>query len=234
MWLVNPHAPTFPPTAIDYYNYPWRDPSNYDNLKNNQNDKDGLDQNGFSYLITTQKKEPPEARLLEYSAPFVNKTHGAVFCMNRDLFWGSWMLKRLQNLVRGTELIPQEVYLEDATAQYPKYSFTVLTRPTFEFGTNPDHANAEDSYFELTDNGSGWSWSKSVSSRVVSINVPSDNNSTRTVAQSGKVSPNMIQPKFQQKRLTNYSAIRLAGQFCFWWPESCHYGLQLVQVPLYF
>ncbi|KAH8802996.1 hypothetical protein F5884DRAFT_756299 [Xylogone sp. PMI_703] len=158
---VNPHAPTFPPTSIDYYNYPWRDPSSYANLETNKNDKDGLDQNGFSYLITTQKKDPPEARLLEYSAPFINKTHGAVFCMNRELFWGSWMLQRLQNLVRGTELIPQEAYLEDVTAQNPGYASVVSTEPRFAFGTNPNHPNAQDSYFALTDKGSECNWSKS-------------------------------------------------------------------------
>ncbi|KAF4187874.1 hypothetical protein CNMCM7927_003081 [Aspergillus lentulus] len=62
----NPHAPTFPRTAIDYYNYPWRDPSSYAN-HTSTSDKDGLDKSGIIYLITTQKKEPPQARVLEYS-----------------------------------------------------------------------------------------------------------------------------------------------------------------------
>ncbi|PKX90086.1 uncharacterized protein P174DRAFT_445091 [Aspergillus novofumigatus IBT 16806] len=34
---VNPHAPTFPPTAIDYYNYPWRDVTSYTNLQTSKN-----------------------------------------------------------------------------------------------------------------------------------------------------------------------------------------------------
>ena len=101
---VNLHAPTFPPTAIDYYNYPWRDPSSYANADQHKRQRRS-GQEWFSYLITTQKKEPPQSRVHEYSRPFVNETHGAVLCMNRELFWGSWMLDCLRKLVRESELI---------------------------------------------------------------------------------------------------------------------------------
>ncbi|RHZ67170.1 uncharacterized protein CDV56_109356 [Aspergillus thermomutatus] len=182
---VNPHAPSFSPTAIDYCNYPWRDPSDYANLQTNKNDQDGVDQNAFSYLITTQKKEPPEARVLEYSAPFVNNAHGAVLCMNRELFWASWMLDHLRKLVRGTEMIPQKAYLEDVTAKYPDYASVVSTAPSFAFGTNPDHPNADDSYFALTDEGPEWSWSKYATPSTVSVDVPSTN-SKRTVTETAQ------------------------------------------------
>ncbi|PKX90087.1 uncharacterized protein P174DRAFT_506908 [Aspergillus novofumigatus IBT 16806] len=103
--------------------------------------------------------------------------------MNRELFWGSWMLDRLRKLVRGTDLIPQKAYLEDVSAQCPKYASVVSTGPSFAFGTNPDHPNPDDSYFGLTDKGSSWSWSKSATPSTVSVAVPSTK-SSRTVTET--------------------------------------------------
>ncbi|KAK3319975.1 hypothetical protein B0T19DRAFT_468045 [Cercophora scortea] len=173
---VNAHAPSFPPTAVDHCNYPWRDPSNSANLKTVKNDKDSLPENGFCYLITTQSKVPPDAQYLAYSGTFVNQTHGAVFCMNRAQFWGDWLLTAdlLRKLARGTEMIPTAPYIKDVSSDYPDEDAVVEVAPRFVFGKNPDHPSEDGSYFAFIDHGSEWTWTGNLLSKSESVYVPSN------------------------------------------------------------
>ncbi|KAK3680773.1 hypothetical protein B0T22DRAFT_445934 [Podospora appendiculata] len=126
---VNAHAPTFPPTAVDHCNYPWRDPSNSANLKTNKNDKDSLPENGFCYLITTQSK-----------------------------FWGDWLLTAnlLRKLARGTEMVPTAPYIEDVTYNYRGYaasdgdSYFAFTDDGLQWAWNEKLLSASDSVYVPT------------------------------------------------------------------------------------
>ncbi|KAK6510177.1 hypothetical protein TWF481_004890 [Arthrobotrys musiformis] len=61
---INGVAPTFVPTSIDHYNYPWIEPGT------GGSGQDGADQNAFCYLTMADFNKPPEIAGLAYSGPF--------------------------------------------------------------------------------------------------------------------------------------------------------------------
>lgn len=147
---VNATAPTFVPTSIDYYNYPWHDPSNP-----NSPVADGLDQNALTYLTMTDYANPPVPVGMAYSGAFVETGQGALACMNARLFWNSWLLPLLQEINQATQLVPTAPYLEDATSS----GWLVSVAPRYNFGSNPNHPSYGDSYFGWTAyGGNSWEW----------------------------------------------------------------------------
>lgn len=144
---MNPTAPTFPPTSIDYYNYPWHEPDSPTSAVSDNQDK-----NAICYLTMTNYATPPVPAGIAYSGAFVET--GAVLCMNKALFWDSWLLPLLQALNQGTEIVPTTPILEDATSE----GWTARAGPNYTFGSNPNHAYSTDSYFGWTPQQGGGSW----------------------------------------------------------------------------
>ena len=133
---MNKYAPTFPPTSIDYSVYPWLDP----NAKHPQ-EKDGIDQNALTYLMVGSNKNPLMPVGLSYSGTFVNEN--GLYCMNRDIFWKSWLLKQFGKVLKSMELIPDEPIVEydRENRDYPW-----ADEPMFHFGNK--HGVESDYVFE--------------------------------------------------------------------------------------
>ncbi|GIK05329.1 hypothetical protein Aspvir_009436 [Aspergillus viridinutans] len=107
---VNPLAPTFPPTSIDYSVYPWKDPVYPLPPSNNSNS------NALCYLIMTSKETPPVPPQIAYTGTWVNTDpsepgRGAILCMSDALFWESWLLPLLQVINRATQIQPYNPHL---------------------------------------------------------------------------------------------------------------------------
>ncbi|OTA84420.1 hypothetical protein M434DRAFT_400466 [Hypoxylon sp. CO27-5] len=92
---------TFPPTSIDYFVYPWKDPNSSSSQL-----IDGSPKNALCYLMMSDFTTPPTRIGLEYSGTFVNG--GGLYTMNSDMFWAKWLLPLLQGLNKGAEIIPDE------------------------------------------------------------------------------------------------------------------------------
>ena len=101
---VNEYAPSFPPTSIDYKNYPWLNPSASNPVR-----QDNIDQNAISYLMMGSFQTPPSPVGLPYSGTFVEEN--CLYCMNRRIFWGSWLLEQLSTVIKMMELVPDTPYV---------------------------------------------------------------------------------------------------------------------------
>lgn len=145
--IVNGHAPSFPPTSLDYYMYPWIDPSNPGSPTND------LDQNALCYLLMTGNVKPPAPAVINYSGTFVDASsdHGGVLCMNTSQFWDTWFLPIFQELNKASEIVPTAPICD-----YSNWTFTVA--PEFTEGNNPNHTDQNDPYFSFHAVGGGWSW----------------------------------------------------------------------------
>lgn len=103
---MNQYAPSFPPTSIDYFCYPWRGP------EGSENEEDNRDENGLSYLLMSNFDKPPGSGAIDYTGAWVDgKDRGAIFSMNRALFW-DWMLPVLRQVVIGMVPYPDKPYCQ--------------------------------------------------------------------------------------------------------------------------
>ncbi|KAE8419608.1 hypothetical protein BDV36DRAFT_307579 [Aspergillus pseudocaelatus] len=103
---LNEYAPTFPPTSIDYYCYPWK------GLDGSEAPKDDLDTNALSYLMMSNFEEPPAGGSIEYTGPWVDDgDRQGTFVMNRTLFW-PWMNRLLRQMVIAMTPYPDTPFVE--------------------------------------------------------------------------------------------------------------------------
>lgn len=147
MPLVNTTAPTFVPTSIDYYNYPWVEPGTTEKVND-------LDKNALCYLTVSQTI-PPDPVGLPYSGVFVED--GGMLCMNSSLFW-DWLLSLLRELNQKTELVPLKPQLTPITDN-SVWDFRVA--PKLTFGSNSKHTSKADRYFDWekgTSDTITWTW----------------------------------------------------------------------------
>lgn len=81
--------------------------------------QDNSDLNALSYLMMTNFDTPPRQETLNYSGTFVDGN--GIFCMNNSIFWDSWLLKLLQDVARGMELVPDKPYVayDDSDPDFP-------------------------------------------------------------------------------------------------------------------
>ncbi|PYH40188.1 uncharacterized protein BP01DRAFT_370097 [Aspergillus saccharolyticus JOP 1030-1] len=145
---LNPYAPSFPPTSIDYFCYPWRGTNGQGSNQDNQDD------NALSYLLMSDFKNPPAEGAIAYTGPWVDHASGrdASFCMSRTLFWG-WMLPLVRQVVVAMTPMPDKPYVE--------YVGTPSDTP-WSFGAryHVGDSGASDSDYQWVPNGNnGWSTS---------------------------------------------------------------------------
>ncbi|RHZ62474.1 uncharacterized protein CDV56_108562 [Aspergillus thermomutatus] len=99
---LNEYAPTFPPTSIDYFCYPWRGADGTSAPKDNQ------ECNALSYLMMSNFDEPPAHGAIDYTGAWVDdQSREGTFCMNQALFW-PWMHSVLRQIVIGMVPYPDE------------------------------------------------------------------------------------------------------------------------------
>lgn len=147
MCSVNKYAPSFPATSIDYNNYQWLDPSALYPVP-----KDNIDQNAISYLMVGSFQNPPSPVGLPYSGTFVEEN--GLYCMNRKIFWGSWLLKQLGKVIKMMELTPDkpEVSYQADDRDYP-WAVGIRLHVGNSSGADSDYV------FQQSDNDSNsWSW----------------------------------------------------------------------------
>ncbi|KAL2022075.1 hypothetical protein VTK56DRAFT_6119 [Thermocarpiscus australiensis] len=142
---LNTHAPSFVPTSIDYYNYPWHDPATDPNGTGSK--VDDIDENALCYLTMSDFTTPPEPVGITFSGTFVDDS--AVLCMNSRLFWDRWMLPLFKKVNQELQLIPQEPYLASSTDT----NWDVDCAPRFNFGANASHTSDTDPYFDFSNFG---------------------------------------------------------------------------------
>ncbi|KAI1322557.1 hypothetical protein F5Y16DRAFT_37564 [Xylariaceae sp. FL0255] len=160
--LGNVDAATFPPTSIDYFSYPWKDPS-----ASNPKAVDGSGKNALCYLMMSNLRSLPSPVGIKYSGTFVKG--GGLYVMNESQFWGDWLLPLLQGLNKGAEIIPDEptgIYQPQKDPQFPYY-----VGMRYHVGVNKSHST-KDSYYAFTKNKAHpnqWTWSgkKKPSSKTV-------------------------------------------------------------------
>ncbi|KAI5461886.1 hypothetical protein BGZ63DRAFT_356267 [Mariannaea sp. PMI_226] len=145
---VNPNAPTFPPTSIDYAVYPWKDPSNP--LPPN-NDSDS---NALCYLIMTNNATPPVPPQLPYSGTWVDADapetgRDAILCMNKSQFWAGWLLPLMRVLNLATQIQPTAPIL------LPYQGDGATVGLNFTPGTCTQHPNYNDDYYNFTPGSDG-------------------------------------------------------------------------------
>lgn len=103
---VNEYAPSFPPTSIDYWPYPWR------GSDGSQDPQDNLDSNALSYLMMCDFESPPTGGVIDYSGPWVDDgDREGTFVMNRNLFQ-PWLHGLLRQIVIGMVPYPDKPYCE--------------------------------------------------------------------------------------------------------------------------
>lgn len=102
---MNEYAPTFPPTSIDYYCYPWKGVDGSADLRDNQ------DFNALAYLMMSNFEEPPSHEIAYTGAWVDNANRLGTFCMNHALFW-PWMQNVLRKVVIGMVPYPDTPHVE--------------------------------------------------------------------------------------------------------------------------
>ncbi|EIT81230.1 hypothetical protein AO1008_02874 [Aspergillus oryzae 100-8] len=135
---LNEYAPTFPPTSIDYYCYPWK------GSDGSQAPKDNIEFNALSYLMMCNFDSPPAGGAIEYTGPWVdNGDREGTFVMNCDLFW-PWMQGLMRKLVIDMVPYPDTpmCYWDDSND--PDHPF----RSRIEYHTGDDAA--EDSQYQFS------------------------------------------------------------------------------------
>ncbi|RSL48510.1 hypothetical protein CEP54_012868 [Fusarium duplospermum] len=148
---MNPTAPTFPPTSIDYATYPWKDPTT-PQPPNNESES-----NALCYLIMTNNAIPPVPPSLPYSGTWLDADapetgRDAILCMNNAQFWEGWLLPLIQVINRASQIQPTTPVLEP----YTDGGATVGLRYTP--GTCTAHPNSDDSYYNFTRGSDKISW----------------------------------------------------------------------------
>jgi hypothetical protein len=153
--IVNPPAPTFPPTSIDHATYPWIDPFNPQEPINN------CGANALCYLIMTDFAIPPKPPQLEYSGAWVasdpfHPGRDAILCINSSQFWESWLLPQLQSINNAIQFQALEPVMEkDNSVGLGGCAI----RLDFSLRCT-EHTYDNDSYykFEKSKDGLSWTW----------------------------------------------------------------------------
>ncbi|EEU35081.1 uncharacterized protein NECHADRAFT_82426 [Fusarium vanettenii 77-13-4] len=159
---VNPTAPTFPPTSIDYGTYPWKDPTN-PQAPNNDSDS-----NALCYLIMTNNARPPVPPSLPYSGTWVDADatetgRGAILCMNNAQFWEGWLLPLIQVINRASQIQPTTPVLEP----YTDGGATVGLR--YVPGTCTAHPDSDDTYYNFTRGSDNQSLTQAIATANTSL-----------------------------------------------------------------
>ncbi|KAK6538428.1 hypothetical protein TWF694_010013 [Orbilia ellipsospora] len=155
---VNGFAPSFVPTSIDDYTYPWIEPG-----ASSSTGEDGLDLNSLSYLTMSDFNQPPDVPGLRYTGEFVTKNDGAVLCINSSIFWDKWLLPLLQELNMCTQVNPDKPYL--SWCEDDRY--TALIAIKYHIGNSNPGITSSDPYFAFkpkTDSANQvyWSWESNI------------------------------------------------------------------------
>ncbi|KAI1175629.1 hypothetical protein F4777DRAFT_319164 [Nemania sp. FL0916] len=161
----NVEAATFPPTSIDYFVYPWQDPS-----VSSPRLIDGDGKNALCYLMMSHFRTPPSLPGLAYSGAFVTEgSLGGLYVMNSNSFWNDWLIPLLQGLNKGAEVIPDEPYGVYDPRKEPQFPYIVSMR--YHAGVNKSHGTTDQYYaFKKDQSHVGkWTWSgkKRTSSKTV-------------------------------------------------------------------
>ncbi|KAI1415786.1 hypothetical protein F5Y13DRAFT_155310 [Hypoxylon sp. FL1857] len=170
---------TFPPTSIDYWVYPWKDP-NYSNPP----DTDDSPKNALCYLMMSDFTKPPTRIGLEYSGAFVNG--GGLYTMNAGTFWARWLLPLLQGLNKGAEIIPDEPLNEYYPNPSDGYHWAAGMR--YHIGVSGTHST-KDPYYAFTK--STWrpgTWTWSGSQKTSSKTLSDGKHTTHVVSQTSTTS----------------------------------------------
>ncbi|PGH15923.1 hypothetical protein AJ79_02090 [Helicocarpus griseus UAMH5409] len=93
---VNPHAPTFPPTSFIFQTYEYIAPRTTE--PHQGLDEEG-DKNHLLYLEMTQHLDFPIQRFLPYSGNFVTPPMDGTICISKDIFFGSYLLRKKEPLL---------------------------------------------------------------------------------------------------------------------------------------
>ncbi|KAM0095801.1 hypothetical protein ACP6JD_000611 [Aspergillus fumigatus] len=161
---VNEYAPSFPPTSIDYFCYPWR------GVDGSGANKDDQDSNALAYLLMSDFKNPPAEGSIQYSGPWVDgDDRVASFCMNRALFW-NWMLPIARQVVVAMTPVPETPYVSYAGTP-PDMPWR--TRPRYHIGDT--NASAND-YKWVPNPSGGWSTSMPMKFTWDKVTVPHNSN----------------------------------------------------------
>ncbi|KAF4294669.1 hypothetical protein CNMCM8686_002446 [Aspergillus fumigatus] len=161
---LNEYAPSFPPTSIDYFCYPWR------GVDGSGANKDDQDSNALAYLLMSDFKNPPAEGSIQYSGPWVDgDDRVASFCMNRALFW-NWMLPIARQVVVAMTPVPETPYVSYAGTP-PDMPWR--TRPRYHIGDT--NASAND-YKWVPNPSGGWSTSMPMKFTWDKVTVPHNSN----------------------------------------------------------
>ncbi|KAI5926245.1 hypothetical protein F4810DRAFT_656079 [Camillea tinctor] len=141
---LNEYAPSFPPTSIDYFPYPWLGDSGDGSAQDFQ------DQNSLSYLMMSDFQDPPIQGAMPYTGAWTDGgSRGATYCMGKSLFWG-WLLPLMRTLSMAMAPVPETPYVEYIGTP-PETPFSFGAR----FHIGDDNAS-DDDYNWIPSNQSTW------------------------------------------------------------------------------
>ncbi|KAF7166596.1 hypothetical protein CNMCM5623_000191 [Aspergillus felis] len=161
---LNKYAPSFPPTSIDYFCYPWR------GADGSGANKDDQDNNALSYLLMSDFKIPPAEGSMKYSGPWVDgDDRVASFCMNRALFW-NWMLPIARQVVVAMTPVPDTPYVSYAGTPS---DMPWRTGPRYHIGDTDASAN---DYKWVPNPSGGWSTSSPMKFETNTVYDPHNSN----------------------------------------------------------
>ena len=137
---VNRRAPSFTPTSLDRYSYPYIGPKDPNGKRAND-----FDQNALRYLMMTGNTTPKNPATLDQTGAYVDGTpnHEGLLCMNADQFWAEWLLPLLMPLNQASE-----VQCDTPHTKCWRDGFEVA--PRVMIGTNSKHKDANDAYFKFS------------------------------------------------------------------------------------
>ena len=165
---------TFPPTSIDYFVYPWKDPK-----LSSPTLTDGSPNNALCYLMMSKFVTPPNVPGLEYSGAFVQT--GGLFAMRSDLFWDKWLIPLLQGINKGAEIIPDAPYVNYDSS---KSKWPWSTNIAFHVGVSDGHSGTTESYYAFTkDTWQAKTWNWRGTERVQSKSASDGGSNTLTITQ---------------------------------------------------
>ncbi|KAI1143197.1 hypothetical protein F5Y05DRAFT_367832 [Hypoxylon sp. FL0543] len=168
-------AATFPPTSIDYFVYPWKDPTS-----SSPRLTDGSPKNALCYLMMSDFTGPPTRIGLEYSGTFVNG--GGLYTMNSNIFWDNWLLPLLQGLNKGAEIIPDE----PTNVYYPNPSdgYHWASGMRYHVGVSGTHGTKEPYYAFTKSSWRPGTWTWSGNQKTSSKTLSDGSHTTHVVSQT--------------------------------------------------
>lgn len=192
---VNEYAPTFPPTSIDYYCYPWK------GLDGSEAPKDNLDTNALSYLMMSNFEEPPAGGSIEYTGPWVDDgDRQGTFVMNRTLFW-PWMHRLLRQMVIAMTPYPDTPYVK-WSGENPDLPWS----SNIQFHAGDDDAQDDEYQFNESwnpsDPGCRWALTGPCRQSDASATNPDDSDNQMVISEYSPFSPLSLIPRITGNSLT--------------------------------